>query len=116
VVDLSSDEEDFFPDTSWDEEFTRKLFGDLNCELNGRFGDGKIIILSGSNEEEEVCKEEATDAEAASPSAMNSTAPTVSVTDADNAPDEVLDDSNGGRTLDPAQDDSNDGGDEVGEP
>jgi hypothetical protein len=30
VVDLSSDEEGIIPDTSWDEEFIRRLFGDLN--------------------------------------------------------------------------------------
>jgi hypothetical protein len=50
VVDLSSDEEDVFPDTSWDEDFARRLFGDLNCSLLGLPGDGKAIILSNSNE------------------------------------------------------------------
>jgi hypothetical protein len=34
VVDLSS-EDDIFPNTSWDEEFARRLFGDLNYELLG---------------------------------------------------------------------------------
>jgi hypothetical protein len=51
VVDLSCDEEDLFPDTSRDEEFTRKLFGDLNCDLLGPPSDGNIIILSDSDEE-----------------------------------------------------------------
>jgi hypothetical protein len=39
VVDLSSseEEENFFPNTSWDEELARRLFGDLNHDvLSGR--------------------------------------------------------------------------------
>jgi hypothetical protein len=38
VVDLSSssDEEGLIPDTSWDEEFTKRLFGDLNRDVLGR--------------------------------------------------------------------------------
>jgi hypothetical protein len=51
VVDLSSNEEDIFPDTLWDEEFVRKLFGDLNYGLLGSPGDDNIIILSDSDEE-----------------------------------------------------------------
>jgi hypothetical protein len=37
VIDLSSssDEEDFFADTSCDEDFTRWLFGDLNLDILG---------------------------------------------------------------------------------
>jgi hypothetical protein len=37
VVDLSSssDEEGLIPDTSWDEEFARRLFGDLNRAVLG---------------------------------------------------------------------------------
>jgi hypothetical protein len=46
VVDLSLDEEDLFPDTSWDEEFVTKLFGDLNHRLLGSPSDGNVIILS----------------------------------------------------------------------
>jgi hypothetical protein len=34
MVDLSSDEEDAFPDISWDEDFARRLFGDLNHGLH----------------------------------------------------------------------------------
>jgi hypothetical protein len=54
VVDLSSsfDEEGFITDVSWDEEFTRTLFGDLNRSILGPFGDGKIITLSDSDEDE----------------------------------------------------------------
>jgi hypothetical protein len=55
VVDLSLsyDEEGLIADTSCDEEFTRRLFGDLNRDILGPLGDGKIIILSDSDEEEE---------------------------------------------------------------
>jgi hypothetical protein len=63
VVDLSSDEEDIFPDTSQDEEFAKKLFGDLNRELLGLPGDNNIIVLSGSDEEEEVHEEDIVNAE-----------------------------------------------------
>jgi hypothetical protein len=56
VIDLSSssDEQDFIADISWDAEFTRWLFGDLNRDVLGPPGDGKVIILSGSNKEEEA--------------------------------------------------------------
>jgi hypothetical protein len=66
-------------------------------------GDGKIIILSDSNEEEEVVHEEkATDVEAASSSAARSPAPTASADDADgtnkgNTPDRVISGTNSGR-------------------
>jgi hypothetical protein len=63
VVDLSSDEEDIFPDTSQDEEFAKKLFGDLNRELLGLPGDNNIIVLSGSDKEEEVHEEDTVNAE-----------------------------------------------------
>jgi hypothetical protein len=48
VVDLSSEEEEAAPNTSQDEEITRKLFGDLNCGLLGPPDDDNIIILSDS--------------------------------------------------------------------
>jgi hypothetical protein len=35
----------FIADTSRDEKIARKLFGDLNCDILGSPGDGKIIIL-----------------------------------------------------------------------
>jgi hypothetical protein len=56
VVDLSSssDDGDLITDVSRDEEFTRRLFGDLNCDVLGSPDDVKIIILSDSDEEEEV--------------------------------------------------------------
>jgi hypothetical protein len=36
------------------EEFVRRLFRDLNRGVLGPSGDGKVIILSDSDEEEEV--------------------------------------------------------------
>jgi hypothetical protein len=39
-------------DTSRDEEFTRKLFGDLNRDIFGPSGDDKIIIIDDSNDDE----------------------------------------------------------------
>jgi hypothetical protein len=56
VVDLalSSGEEEFIADTSRDEEFTRKLFGDLNRDILGPPGDGKIIVISDSDDEDET--------------------------------------------------------------
>jgi hypothetical protein len=51
---LSSGEEDSIADTSRDEEFARKLFGDLNRDILGPPGDGKIIIISDFNDEDET--------------------------------------------------------------
>jgi hypothetical protein len=88
MVDLSSssDEEGLIPDTLWDEESTKRLFGDLNHNVLGPPGDGKIIILSDSDEEEEeVNEEDATDVEAAPSSVVRSLAPTASADHADDA-------------------------------
>jgi hypothetical protein len=41
-------------DTSRDEEFTRKLFGDLNHDILRPPGDGKIIIIDDSNDDDEA--------------------------------------------------------------
>jgi hypothetical protein len=53
-LSLSSDEENFIADISCDTEFTKKLFGDLNCDILGLLGDGKVIILDDSDEEKEA--------------------------------------------------------------
>jgi hypothetical protein len=92
----SSDEGDLIADVSRDEEFARKLFGDLNHNFLGPPSDGRIIILSDSNKEkEEVCEKKASDveaAEAASSSAVRSLTPTASADDADkgDTPDRVI--------------------------
>jgi hypothetical protein len=56
VVDLalSSGEEESIADTSRDEKFDRKLFGDLNRDILGSSGDGKIIVISDSDDEDET--------------------------------------------------------------
>jgi hypothetical protein len=83
VVDLSlsSDEGDLIVDVSWDEEFARRLFDDLNHNFLWPSGDGKIIILSDSNEEEEAYKEKVIDAKATPSSASRFPAPTTSAND-----------------------------------
>jgi hypothetical protein len=98
VVDLSS---------SSDEEFAKRLFDDLNHGLLGPPGDGKVIILSDSDEEEEVCEEDATavEAEAAPSSTVKSLAPTAFTADADK-----------GRSPDRVIGDSSNNGDEAGSP
>jgi hypothetical protein len=92
-VDLTSflDEEDFVADTSWDEELTRKLFGDLNCDIIGPPDDGKIIFLSDSDDEDETHEDATINTEAVSPSAANSTDSPTSAPDADDTPDGVPD-------------------------
>jgi hypothetical protein len=104
-VDLasSSGEEDFFADTSRDEDLARKLFSDLNSDILGPSGDGKIIVLSDSDDEDEAHEDAAVNAEVAPPSAVNSVDTSTSAPDADETPDEV-------------QDDNTDGGDETGLP
>jgi hypothetical protein len=97
-VDLSSDVEDFFPDTLRDDEFTRKLFGDLNHKLLGSLGDGNVIVLSDSDEEEEVYEEDAVDTEATPPSIEDSLVPTISTANANDASEGAQNDSNDSRT------------------
>jgi hypothetical protein len=116
VVDLSSEEEDASPDTSRDEEISQKLFGDLNRGLLGPPGDGNIIILIDSNEEEEVQEDDRANAEATPSSARNFPAPITSAAADDDAPDEVQDCSSGGDTPDPVQGGNSDGGDEANVP
>jgi hypothetical protein len=103
VVDLSS---------SSDAEFAKRLFDDLNHGLLGPPGDGKVIILSDSDEEEEVCEEDATAAEAEAAAAPSSTvkslAPTAFTADADDA--------DKGRSPDRVIGDSSNNGDEAGSP
>jgi hypothetical protein len=44
-------------DTSRDEEFIRKLFGDLNRDILGPPGDSKIIIIDKSDDDDEAQEE-----------------------------------------------------------
>jgi hypothetical protein len=104
-VDLasSSGEEDSVADTSRDEEIARKLFGDLNRDILGPPGDGKIIVLSDSDDKDEMHEDATVNVEAAPSSAANSTDSPTSAPDADETPDGV-------------SDDNADGGDEAGSP
>jgi hypothetical protein len=43
--------------TSRDEEFDRKFFGDLNRDILGLPGDGKIIIIDDSDDDNETQEE-----------------------------------------------------------
>jgi hypothetical protein len=88
VVDLSSssDEGDLINDVSRDEELARRLFGDLNRDVLGPPGDGKIIILSDSDEkEEDVREEKTTGTEDEATSAVVNPA-SIASADADDAP------------------------------
>jgi hypothetical protein len=100
---LSSGEEEPVADTSRDEEIARKLFGDLNCDILGPPGDGKVIVISDSDYEDETHEDAVVNAEAAPPSAANSVDSPTSASDVDETPDGV-------------SDDNADGGDEVGSP
>jgi hypothetical protein len=84
--------------------------------LLGLPDDVKVIILSDSDEEEEVHEEDITDVEAAPPSAMKSLVPTASVADADGVDKGMPDDSHGGHSPDRAIGGSNSGRDEVDSP
>jgi hypothetical protein len=80
VVDLSSssNEGDLIADVSRDKAFTRRPFGNLNCDVLGPPGDSKIIILNDSDEEEEMREEKAIDVEAAPSFAVRSPTTTAS--------------------------------------
>jgi hypothetical protein len=85
VVGLSSslDEEGLIPDTLQDEEFAKRLFDDLNRSILVSPSDGKVIILSDSDVEEEVHEEDVADTEAASSSVVKSLTLTASANDTD---------------------------------
>jgi hypothetical protein len=104
VIDLSSssDEEDFFADTSRDVEFARRLFGDLNCDLLRPPGDGKVIVLSNSDEEEEAHEETTTDADATSSTIVKSSTLVASTANADEDRGKMQD--NNSDDLAPGQD------------
>jgi hypothetical protein len=105
VVDLalSSGEKESIADTSRDEEFVRKLFGDLKRDILGPPGDGKIIVISDSDDEDEMHEDFTVNAKATPPSVVNSAYSPTSASDVDETPDGV-------------SDDNADGGDEAGSP
>jgi hypothetical protein len=116
VVDLSSDEAYLLSDTSWDEDFIKILFGDLNRGLLGPPDNCKVIIISDSDEEEEEHEEDVVDADAAPPFAKKSPAPTASIADTDDTTKGTSNDCNDSRSPDRAIGDSSSGGDEASSP
>jgi hypothetical protein len=108
VVDLSSssDEGGLIADVLWDEAFVGRLFGDLNHDVLGPPSDGRIIILSNSDEEEELHEEKSIDAKTVPSSIVKSPASTAS-TDVDDAPPKVKNDNSDDRTPDQEADGSN---------
>jgi hypothetical protein len=105
MMDLSpsSGEGDLIVVVSRDE-----AFGNLNRDILGPPGDGKIIILSDSSEEEEVHEEKASNAAATPSSAVRSPASTASTDD--------IDSTNKSNTPDWATGSCSSGGDEAGLP
>jgi hypothetical protein len=136
LVDLSSphDEEEPIHGTARDFEFTQCLFNELNRDLLGPPGDGKVIILSQfDEEEEEVHEEKSTGAEDATTSvAVNpvsntsvddigtptekSSTPAASPADANNDSGVEPNDNSDGLAPGPKVVEGTDGGDEVGAP
>jgi hypothetical protein len=106
VIDLSSslNEEDLIAATSRDFEFVQRLFGELNCVVLRPPDDGKIIILSNSDEEE-VCEEKTTGIEDVTASVVVNPA-SIAFADANDAP--------AGAKNNNSDDDNN--GDDAGEP
>jgi hypothetical protein len=94
VIELSSssDEEGFFVDTTWDAEFAKQLFGDLNHDLLGSPDNGKMMIISDSDEEEEAHEETTANAEAVPSAVEKSLTLAFSTTDANEDPNKMQDD------------------------
>jgi hypothetical protein len=91
MIDPSS----FIVDTSRDEELTIKLFGDLNRDILGPPGDGKIIVLDDSDDDDEAQEEKTAGIESTAAPASTDDAPTgakIGNSD-DQGPDQEADDS-----------------------
>jgi hypothetical protein len=136
VVDLSSplDEEEPIHDTARDFEFTQRLFGKFNRDLLGPPSDGKVIILSDSDEEKEEAHEEksAGTEDVAISAAVNpvstasiddigtlakkSSTPVTSPANADNNLGVEPNDSSDGLAPGPKVEEGNSGEDEAGAP
>jgi hypothetical protein len=99
------DPSSFIVDTSHDEKLARKLFGDLNRDILGPPGDGKIIVLDDSGDDGKVQEEKTTDIESTTTPASADDAPAearISNSD-DQGPDQEADggDNNRRSTGDP---------------
>jgi hypothetical protein len=116
MIDLSSslDEENLITTTSRDFKFTQRLFGELNRAVLGPPDDGKIIVLSDSDEEE-VREEKTTSTEDATASAAVNPASTASA-DTDDTPAEAKHDNSDGQAPDQEVGGDNSNRCDVGEP
>jgi hypothetical protein len=65
----------FIVDTSHDEELARKLFGDLNRDILGPLGDGKIIVLDDSDDDSEAQEKKNADIQSTATPASTDDAP-----------------------------------------
>jgi hypothetical protein len=117
-VDLSSslDEQGLIPDTSWDEEFARRLFGDHNRDILRPPGDGKSLLSDSDEEEKEVHEKTTIDADVAPSSDVLSAAPTASTANVNEDPKGMQDDNSDGLASDQEIDDNSSGGDEASPP
>jgi hypothetical protein len=84
-----------FVDTSRDEEFARKLFGDLNRDILGPSGDSKIIIIDDSDDDDEAQEEGTADINPMTVPASTVDAPAGAWVD--NGDDQDADDGNNNR-------------------
>jgi hypothetical protein len=90
-------------DTSRDEEFARKLFGDLNSDILRPPGDGKIIIIDDSDDDDEAQEEGTTGIEPMTIPGSTVDAPAgarVANSDNQGSDQEVDGDDNSGRSSD----------------
>jgi hypothetical protein len=95
----------FIVDTSHDEELARKLFGDLNRDILGPPGDGKIIILNDSDDDDGAQEEKTIDIEStASPASVDDAPAEARISNSDDqGPNQEVDggDNNGHSAGDP---------------
>jgi hypothetical protein len=99
------DHSSFTVDTSRDEKLIRKLFGDLNRDILGLPGDGKIIVLDDSDDDGEAQEKKTADIKSKAAPASADDAPTearIGNSD-DQMPDQEADggDNNGRSVGDP---------------
>jgi hypothetical protein len=98
-------------------EFAQRVFGELSCDVLWPPGDGKVIILDDSKEEEEVREDViANTDDAPSVAAERPSTPTASPVDADEDPETAPNDNSDGLALGPKMGKDNNGGDEAGLP
>jgi hypothetical protein len=97
------DHSSFIIDTSHDEKLGIKLLGDLNRDILGPPGDGKIIVLDDSDNDDEAQEEKTSDIESTTAPAFPDDAPTeakIGNSDDQGSDQEVDGDDNSGRSVD----------------